>query len=79
MNQASENLPLKKAREEYNLNRAFWKHDRRINLAKKEITNIKKIADMIQFNKNDQIFIDFTEFDNKNYHNGIKFINNIEN
>ena len=32
MNQVS-----KKPREENNLNRAFWKHDRRINLAKKEI------------------------------------------
>ncbi len=43
------------------------------NIAKKEMTNIKKISDMINFNKNDQIFIDFTEFDNKKYHNGIKF------
>ena len=32
MNQLS-----KKPREENNLNRAFWKHDRRINLAKNEI------------------------------------------
>ena len=28
---------------------------------------------MINFKKNDQIILDFTEFDNKNYHNGIKF------
>ena len=32
MNQVS-----KKPREENNLNRAFWKHDRRVNSAKREI------------------------------------------
>ena len=40
---------------------------------KKEIQNIKKIAKMINFQRNDQIFLDFTEFNKKNYHNGIKF------
>ena len=40
---------------------------------KKEIQNIKKIAKMINIQKNDQIFIDFTEFNKKNYHDGIKF------
>ena len=40
---------------------------------KKEIQNIKKIAKMINFQRNDQIFLDFTEFNKKNYHDGIKF------
>ena len=40
---------------------------------KKEIQNLKKIAKMINIQKNDQIFIDFTEFNKKNYHDGIKF------
>ena len=41
--------------------------------AKIEIKNIKNIVKMINFNKNDQVLLDFTEFDNKNYHDGIKF------
>jgi len=41
--------------------------------AKIEIKNIKNIVKMINFNKSDQILLDFTEFDNKNYHDGIKF------
>jgi len=41
--------------------------------AKKEIENIQKIAKIINFKKKDQIILDFTEFDNKNYHDGIKF------
>ncbi len=40
---------------------------------KKEIQNIKKIAKMINFQKNDRIFLDFTEFNKKSYHDGIKF------
>ena len=40
MNQVS-----KKPREEYNLNRAFWKHDRRINSAKKEIQIFKNVVE----------------------------------
>ncbi len=39
----------------------------------KEIKNIKKISKMINFKRNDQIFLDFTEFNKKNYHDGIKF------
>ena len=38
-----------------------------------EIKIIKKISKKINFKNNDQIIIDFTEVDNKNYHNGIKF------
>tara|TARA_Y100001970_G_C14234985_1_gene861272 strand:- start:1746 stop:2858 length:1113 start_codon:yes stop_codon:yes gene_type:complete len=41
--------------------------------AKKELDNIKKIIKKIHFAKNDKIFFDFIEFDNKNYHDGIKF------
>ena len=40
---------------------------------KKEIENLQKITKIINFKKNDQIILDFTEFDNKNYHDGIKF------
>ena len=40
---------------------------------KSEIESIKKISKKINFKNNDQIVIDFTEIDNKNYHNGIKF------
>jgi len=38
-----------------------------------EIENIKKISKKINFKNKDQIVIDFTEIDNKNYHDGIKF------
>jgi ATP phosphoribosyltransferase regulatory subunit len=40
---------------------------------KTEIDTIKKISKKINFKNNDQIIIDFTELDNKNYHDGIKF------
>ena len=42
-------------------------------LAKVEVENIKKIVKKINFKKNDQVVLDFTEFDNKKYHDGIKF------
>ncbi len=38
-----------------------------------EIDIIKKISKKVNFKNNDQIIIDFTEIDNKNYHDGIKF------
>ena len=40
---------------------------------KSEIDIIKKISKKVNFKNNDQIIIDFTEIDNKNYHDGIKF------
>ena len=40
---------------------------------KKEVLNLKQIVKMLNFQKNDQIFLDFTEFNKKNYHDGIKF------
>ena len=40
---------------------------------KSEIETIKTISKKIDFKINDQITIDLTEIDNKNYHNGIKF------
>jgi ATP phosphoribosyltransferase regulatory subunit len=40
---------------------------------KSEINTIKEISKKINFKSNDQIIIDFTEIDNKNYHEGIKF------
>ena len=42
-------------------------------IAKKEIENIIKITKNINLKLNDQIIFDFTEFDDKNYHDGIKF------
>ncbi len=41
--------------------------------SKRELKKIKKIENNINFAKNDQIFLDFTEFNKKNYHDGIKF------
>ena len=41
--------------------------------SKNEIMNIKKITSSIKLKKEDQIIYDFTDIDNKNYHNGIKF------
>ncbi|MDC0232715.1 ATP phosphoribosyltransferase regulatory subunit [Pelagibacteraceae bacterium] len=40
---------------------------------KQEIQNIKTIVKMANFQKNDQIFLDLTEINRKNYHHGIKF------
>ncbi len=42
-------------------------------VSKKEIKNIKKIANLINFQKGDQIVLDLTELNNKNYHDGISF------
>ena len=61
MNQSSENLPLKKAREEYNLNRAFWKHDRRINSAKQEIKIFMNAANRIKAMEIDTVTIDYLQ------------------
>ncbi len=43
------------------------------NITKKEIKNLNKISKSINLNIEDQIIFDFTEIDNKNYHDGIKF------
>ena len=43
------------------------------NTTKKEIENLKEISKNINLNSEDQIIFDFTEIDNKNYHDGIKF------
>ncbi len=43
------------------------------NILQEEIQKIKKIAKMINLQKGDQIFLDFTEFNKKKYHDGIKF------
>ena len=42
------NQVTKKPREENNLNRAFWKHDRRIHSAKKEIQIFMNAANRIK-------------------------------
>ena len=41
--------------------------------SKKEIENINIISSNINLKKEDQFIFDFTDIDNKNYHNGIKF------
>lgn len=41
--------------------------------AKKEIKNIAKISKALKLHKEDKIFLDLTEFNKKNYHDGIKF------
>ena len=41
--------------------------------AKKEIENIKIISKSLKLKSNDKIIYDLTEFDNKNYHDGVKF------
>ncbi len=43
------------------------------NITKKEIKNLKDISKNINLSSEDQIIFDFTEIDNKNYHDGIKF------
>ena len=63
----------------FNLTGSYRDLDKKINnfklsdSLKSEIDTIKKISKKINFKINDQIIIDFTEIDNKNYHNGIKF------
>ena len=42
-------------------------------ITKKEIENLKEISKSINLNFEDQIIYDFTEIDNKNYHDGLKF------
>ena len=61
MNQVSENLPLKKAREEYNLNRAFWKHDRRILAAKREIQIFMNTSERIKAMDIDTVSIEYLQ------------------
>ena len=63
----------------FNLTGSYRDLDKKINdvnlpdSLKSEIDIIKKISKKINFKINDQIIIDFTEIDNKNYHDGIKF------
>lgn len=61
MNQSSENLPLKKAREEYNLNRAFWKHDRRILAAKREIQIFMNASERIKDMDLDKVSVEYLQ------------------
>ena len=61
MNQSSENLPLKKAREENNLNRAFWKHDRRILAAKREIQIFMNASERIKDMGLDKVSVEYLQ------------------
>ena len=56
MNQVS-----KKPREENNLNRAFWKHDRRINLAKKEIQIFLNASERIKDMGLDKVSVEYLQ------------------
>jgi ATP phosphoribosyltransferase regulatory subunit len=63
----------------FNLTGSYKDLDKKINniklpdSLKSEIDIIKKISKKVNFKNNDEITIDFTEIDNKNYHDGIKF------
>ncbi len=63
----------------FNFTGNFKDLEKKINLisisdaSKKEIQNIGNIAKVLNIHKGDQIFLDFTEFNKKNYHDGIKF------
>jgi len=63
----------------FNLTGSYRDLDKKINNVelpnqlKLEIDTIKRISKKINFKNSDQIIIDFTEIDNKNYHDGIKF------
>ena len=63
----------------FNLTGSYRHLDKKINnfqlvdSLKSEIHIIKKISKKLNFKNYDQIIIDFTEIDNKNYHDGIKF------
>ena len=54
MNQVS-----KKPREENNLNRAFWKHDRTINYAKKEIQIFVNAVKSMEEQGEDRVSTDY--------------------
>ena len=56
MNQVSKN-----PREENNLNRAFWKHDRRINLAKKEIQIFLNASERIKDMGLDKVSVEYLQ------------------
>ena len=56
MNQVS-----KKPREENNLNRAFWKHDRRVNSAKSEIKIFMNAANRIKGLEIDNVSIEYLQ------------------
>ena len=63
----------------FNLTGSFKDLDKKLNKIKisdklkTELLNIKTISKKITFKNKDQIILDFTEIDNKNYHDGIKF------
>ncbi len=56
MNQVS-----KKPREEYNLNRAFWKHDRRVHAAKKEVQIYMNASERIKDMEIETVTIDYLQ------------------
>ena len=56
MNQVS-----KKPREEYNLNRAFWKHDRRVHAAKKEVQIYMNASERIKDMGLDKVSVEYLQ------------------
>tara|TARA_B000000565_G_scaffold166898_1_gene126179 strand:- start:1237 stop:1449 length:213 start_codon:yes stop_codon:yes gene_type:complete len=57
----TENLTLKKARAEYNLNRAFWKADRKILDAKNEIQIFMNASERIKDMDIDKVSVEYLQ------------------
>ena len=57
----TENLSLKKARREYNLNRAFWKADRKILDAKNEIQIFMNASERIKDMDIDKVSVEYLQ------------------
>lgn len=57
----TENLSLKKARRDYNLNRAFWKADRKILDAKNEIQIFMNASERIKDMDIDKVSVEYLQ------------------
>lgn len=57
----TENLLLKKARQDYNINRAFWKADRKILDAKNEIQIFMNASERIKDMDIDKVSVEYLQ------------------
>lgn len=57
----TENLTLKKARQDYNINRAFWKADRKILDAKNEIQIFMNASERIKDMDIDKVSVEYLQ------------------
>lgn len=57
----TENLTLKKARQDYNINRAFWKADRKILDAKNEIQIFMNASERIKGMDIDKVSVEYLQ------------------